>query len=246
VAEAKRFPDTWSTTENVVWKTEIPGSGWSSPVVWGEKIFLTSVLREGKGEEPIKGLYFGGNRLTPPRDVHRWMVYAIYWATGKVLWERQAHQGVPESPHHVKTTYASETPATDGERLYAYFGNVGLFCYDLDGKELWSRKFGVFPIVFGWGTAASPVLHKDRVYVVNDNEQQSFLVALDKLTGKEVWRTDRDEKSNWATPFVWENNRRTEIVRLPQLLRGPHRQGGLPEAAHRPQSESVHLVAVGL
>jgi outer membrane protein assembly factor BamB len=212
VVEGKGFPETWSTSKNVVWKIEIPGSGWSSPIVWGNRIVLTSVIREGKPETPTKGLYFGGNRLAPPSDVHRWMVYCIDWSTGKILWERQAHQGVPESSHHIKNTYASETPVTDGERVYAYFGNVGLFCYDLDGKELWSRKFGAFPTLFAWGTAASPVLHKDRIYVLNDNEKESFLVALDKVTGKEVWRIDRDEKSNWATPFIWENEQRTEII----------------------------------
>ena len=212
VVEGKGLPTSWSTTRNVVWKTDIPGSGWSSPIVWGDKIFVTSVIREGTPEKPIKGLYFGGDRLKPPTDIHRWMVYCLDWSSGKMVWEREAHKGVPETSHHVKNTYASETPVTDGERVYAYFGNVGLFCYDLDGKELWSQKFGAFPTVFGWGTAASPVLHKDRVYVLNDNEKQSFLVALDKVTGKEVWRVDRDEKSNWATPLVWENQKRTEIV----------------------------------
>jgi outer membrane protein assembly factor BamB len=212
VAEGNGLPHTWNTTNNVVWKTEIPGSGWSSPIVWGNRIFVTAVIREGKEEMPIKGLYFGGNRLAPPPDVHRWMVYCLDWSTGKILWERQVHKGVPESPHHVKNTYASETPVTDGERVYAYFGNVGLFCFDLEGKELWSRKFGTFPTLFGWGTAASPVLYKDRLYVLNDNEKESFLVALDKATGKEIWRVDRDEKSNWATPFIWENDQRTEII----------------------------------
>jgi outer membrane protein assembly factor BamB len=140
------------------------------------------------------------------------MVYCLDWSTGKIVWEREAHKGVPEMPHHIKNTYASETPVTDGERVYAYFGNVGLFCYDWHGKQLWSCRFGAFPIVFGWGTAASPVLYKDRVYVLNDNEKQSFLAALDKRTGKEVWRVERDEKSNWATPFIWENDQRTEII----------------------------------
>jgi outer membrane protein assembly factor BamB len=212
VAVGKGLPTSWSTTRNVVWKMDIPGSGWSSPIVWGNKVFVTSVLREGKPEAPIKGLYFGGNRLKPPSDVHRWMVYCLDWSSGKIVWEREAHKGVPETSHHVKNTYASETPVTDGKRVYAYFGSVGLFCYDLDGKELWSQKLGAFPTVFGWGTAASPVLHKDRLYVVNDNETQSFLVALDKVTGKELWRVDRDEKSNWATPLIWENDKRIEIV----------------------------------
>jgi outer membrane protein assembly factor BamB len=112
----------------------------------------------------------------------------------------------------LKNSFASETPVTDGERIYAYFGCLGLFCYDFSGKELWSRSWGEFPMQANWGTAASPVLHGDRIYVVNDNQERSFLMALDKLTGKDVWRVDRDEKSNWSTPFVWECPGRTEIV----------------------------------
>jgi uncharacterized protein (TIGR03067 family) len=212
VADDPGLPDAWTTTKNVAWQVGIPGRGWSSPVVWGERIFITSVLREGKFEEAKKGLYFGGERMKPPADAHRWMVYCLDWQTGKVRWERQAHQGVPPGAAHIKNTYASETPVTDGERVYAYFGNLGLFCYDLDGKELWSKKWGAFKTRFGWGPAASPVLHQGRLFVVNDNEEKSFLVALDAKTGDELWRVERDEKSNWATPFVWENEKRTELV----------------------------------
>ncbi|HEV3118519.1 MAG TPA: PQQ-binding-like beta-propeller repeat protein [Gemmataceae bacterium] len=212
VVEEKGLPATWSTTKNVVWKTDIPGKGWSSPIVWGERIFLTSVTREGKGEEAKKGLYFGGDRPKPPEDEHRWLVYCLDFKTGKILWEREAHKGKPGTPLHIKNSYASETPVTDGERVYAYFGNVGLFCYDMNGKELWSKKWDPYPMLLGWGTAASPVLHGERIYIVNDNEKHSFLTALDKKTGKQIWSVDRDEKSNWATPFVWENEKRTEIV----------------------------------
>jgi outer membrane protein assembly factor BamB len=212
VVDEKGLPDTWSTTKNVVWKADIPGRGWSSPIVWEDRIFVTSVIRAGEEEDAKKGLYFGGNRTKPPTDIHRWMVYCIDWNTGRIAWERQAYKGVPESPHHIKNTYASETPVTDGECVYAYFGNLGLFCYDLKGKELWSQKWGSFPTAFGWGTAASPALHKDRIYIVNDNDKQSFLVALDKATGRQVWRVERDEKSNWATPFIWENDKRTELI----------------------------------
>jgi outer membrane protein assembly factor BamB len=212
VVDERGLPERWSTTTNIVWSTEIPGRGWSSPIVWGDRIFLTSVINEGKDETPTKGLYFGGNRPAPPSGTHRWMVYCIDWKTGKILWEKQVHRGKPQGSHHVKNTFASETPVTDGERLYAYFGNLGLFCFDLDGRELWSKKWEVFPTEFGWGTAASPVLYKDRIYIVNDNDKHSFLVALDKRTGREIWKVDRDEKSNWATPYIWENEDRTEIV----------------------------------
>ncbi len=211
VAEDVKLPDTWSATQNVVWKAEIRGVGWSSPVVWGDRIFLTSAISAEPKEPPKKGLYFGGNRGAPG-DEHRWMVYSIDWNMGKILWEREVHRGVPKGARHLKNTYASETPVTDGERLYAYFGNHGLFCLDFKGKLLWSKFWGPFETRYGWGTAASPVLNGDRLYIVNDNDDQSFLVALDKKTGKEIWRVERDEKSNWATPYIWKNEKRTEIV----------------------------------
>ncbi len=212
VATNLNLPTTWSSSQNVAWKTPVPGFGWSSPVVWGDRIFVTSVVRDGEVEPPRKGLYFGGERLTPSTNTQHWMVYAFDWATGNRVWEKQVHAGSPGTPVHLKNTYASETPATDGERVYAYFGNVGLYCLDLAGKELWSQKFGSFKTRAGWGTAASPVLHGERVFVVNDNEEKSFLVALNKKTGEQIWRVERDEKSNWATPFVWENEKRTELV----------------------------------
>jgi outer membrane protein assembly factor BamB len=212
VVEDPNLPTTWSTTKNVVWKTDIPGRGWSSPIIWGDKLFLTSVIPEAKEPVAKKGLYFGGEQKKPPADVHRWMVYCIDYNTGKILWEHEAYKGVPDATHHIKNTYASETPVTDGERVYTYFGNLGLFCYDMDGKLLWSQKWDSYPTMYGWGTASSPIVYKDRLYIVNDNEKHSFLAALDKVTGKDVWRVERDEKTTWATPFIWENEKRTELV----------------------------------
>ncbi len=211
VATGKNLPDAWSTTKNVVWKTEIPGKSWSSPIVWGDKVFVTTCVAAGKAEPPKTGFYAPKATAIPPGE-HRWMVFCLDARSGKVLWEKVAHQGRPEQTVHVKNNYAPETPVTDGERVYAYFGNLGLFCYDLNGKELWSKKWGSFPTRLGWGTGASPILHRDRIYVVNDNEKTSFLSALDKKTGKEIWRVERDEKSSWATPFVWEHKQRTEII----------------------------------
>lgn len=212
VADDPHLPSEWSTTQNVVWKKEIPGSGWSSPVVWGGRIFVTSVISAVAPETPKKGLYFGGNREGIPSDEHRWMVYAVDWKTGKILWEREVHHGAPRTSHHLKNTFASETPVTDGERVYAYFGNLGMYVFDMTGKPVWSREWGAFPTRYGWGTAASPVLYKNLIYIVNDNDEHSFLEALDKHTGKTVWRVERDEASNWSTPYIWENERRTEIV----------------------------------
>ena len=211
VAEEAGLPESWSTTEHVAWVTDIPGLGWSSPIVWEDTLFLTSVITTGAVEAPRGGLYIGGER-TPPSDAHRWVVYGIDVATGAIKWETEVYRGVPETSHHLKNTFASETPVTDGEQVYAYFGNIGIFSLSLDGDLLWSRRIEPSDTRLGWGTAASPVLHGDRLYVVNDNDNQSYLMALSKETGGELWRVDRDEGSNWSTPYVWENDLRTELV----------------------------------
>ncbi len=212
VSESSALPDTWSATENVAWKTDIPGKGWSSPIVSGTRMFLTTVVSLGETEAPKKGLYFGGERKDAPVAVHQWKVFCLDLETGKVLWERQVHEGPPASGIHVKNSYASETPVTDGERVYAYFGNVGLWCFDFEGNVLWNKEIAPHKTRFGWGTAASPILYEDRLYLVNDNEEDSYLWALDKKTGAEIWRVSRDEHSNWSTPYVWENEQRKEIV----------------------------------
>lgn len=212
VATNPNLPTTWSATQNVVWKTAVPGFGWSSPVVWGDQVFVTSVVRDGEVEPPKKGLYFGGERRTPSTNTQHWMVFSFDWQTGKTNWAKEVHAAAPATSVHLKNTYASETPVTDGEHVYAYFGNLGLFCLDRDGKEVWSQKLGPFKTRAGWGTAASPVLHRDRIFIVNDNDEKSFLVAFNKKTGEQLWRVERDEKSNWATPFVWENGQRTELI----------------------------------
>ena len=205
-------PDTWSATENVAWQRELPGRGWSSPIVWGGRVFLTTAVSAGDVEEAKKGLYFGGDRAAPPDDEHVWLVLCLDLESGETLWEREVHRGVPEWPLHIKNSYASETPVTDGERVYALFGNVGVFCIDFEGNPQWERRWPPQRIRLNWGTAASPALHGDRLYVVNDNEEQSYLDSLDTATGEPVWRVERPEKSNWATPFVWEHELRTEII----------------------------------
>ena len=212
VVEDAVSPVSWSTTENVIWKADVVGRGWSCPIVWGNRVFLTTVASEGHVEEARRGLYLGGDRNTPSSAVHHWIVYCFDWDTGKVMWQKTVHQGKPAQPVHIKNSYASETPVTDGQRVYCYFGNVGVFCLDLEGNELWQRRLDPVKIRNNWGTAASPVLHGDRLFIVNDNEERSYLLALDKRTGEELFRVERDEKSNWATPYVWEHAERTELV----------------------------------
>ncbi len=212
IATDTRLPDTWSATENVEWKVDIPGRGWSSPVVTGGRIYFTTVVSAEEMEAAKKGLYFGGERAKPSEAEHEWKVICLDLATGEPRWDKTVRKGLPAMPIHIKNSYASETPVTDGTHVYVTFGNVGIYCFDLDGNEVWNLPLAPVKTRFGWGPAASPVLHGDRLYYVSDNEEQSYLLALDKNTGKEIWRTPRDERSNWATPFVWENSVRTEIV----------------------------------
>ena len=212
VALGAGLPDRWSATENVAWKTDLAGRGWSSPVVWGDKIFLTTCESTGEVEEAKKGLYFGGDRAEPSDATHRWKVLCLDLESGSIRWEKTVHEGKPKQPIHVKGSYAAETPVVDGDRLWCLFGNVGLFCLDHDGNQQWRRELPSHAMRNGWGTAASPALHDGRIYLVDDNQEASGIVALNAATGAEIWKTDRDEKSNWSTPFVWVTPERTEIV----------------------------------
>ncbi len=212
VAESTGLPNVWSATENIAWKVPIAGRGWSSPIVWGDRIFLTTVTSADDREERKRGIYFGGDPRDKPQAPHQWRVVCLDRRDGHQLWEQVAHEGIPPEAVHRKNTYASETPATDGERVYAYFGNLGVFCYSLSGELLWTRPLGSYKIADGMGTGSSPTLFGGRLFVVNDNEEKSFLTAIDGKTGNEVWRVARTEKTGWATPYIWRNGTRTEVV----------------------------------
>jgi len=212
IADGVRFPERWSETENVAWKTAIPGVGWSSPVVWGDRVYLTTAVSSGPIEEMKKGLYFGGNRGKTDAE-HRFLAVALNAKTGAIVWQKELWKGVPPGSRHLKNTFASETPVTDGERVYFYFAQIGLFALDRAGKTVWTLPAQAVETRYGWGTASSPVLHQGRLYVVNDNDSASYLMAVDAKTGKVIWKTERaDEKSNWSTPFIWEHDGKTEIV----------------------------------
>ncbi len=212
VSANEGLPDRWSATENVEWKSELPGRGWGSPVVWGNRIFLSTVVNSGETEPLKKGLYFGGDRPQPSSTIHEWKVLCLELETGNLVWERTVKKGAPTTSIHLKNSYASETPITDGERVYVCFGNVGIFCFDFEGQEVWNYLLPSRPTRFGWGTAASPVLHGNSLYYVSDNDEKSSLSSLDKQSGSLLWSIDREEKSNWATPFVWVHGDTTEIV----------------------------------
>jgi outer membrane protein assembly factor BamB len=206
------LPDLWSMTNNVAWKTDLPGRSWSSPIVWGDRVFVTAVVNTGESEAPRKGLYFGGERPVPSKAEHQWKVLGLDLVTGRMQWEKTVHRGAPPTPIHLKSSYGAETPVTDGERVYALFGGVGVFALTLDGVEAWSLRLEPRKMRYGWGTAASPVLHGGRLFIVNDNDERAELFALEAGTGREIFRVNREEKSNWATPFVWTHGQRTELV----------------------------------
>lgn len=206
------LPTRWNTTENVRWAIDLPGWGWSCPIVWGDKVFLTTVVSEEQNLVPSKGLYLGQGVRDPGKGIHHWLVYCFDLNTGQEIWKREAHTGAPQIPRHPKSTYAAETATTDGERLYVLFGDVGLYCYDLEGQLLWSRDIEPRKTFMDYGAAASPVVHDGQVFVVYDNLEKSWIASFDAKTGKDLWKQDRNETHSWATPLVWQNEQRTEIV----------------------------------
>ena len=216
VADDPALPETWSETENVVWKADVPGLAWSSPVIWGDHVFVITAISAGDEVEPIKGLYDPGddNGSRPAQNEHRFVLYDFHFDTGDIRWQLELASRTPPIARHLKNSFASETPVTDGRRVYVYLGSLGLVtAVSMGGETVWRREIGAFDTLTGFGTAASPALHGDRLYVVNDNVEESFMVSFDKATGEEVWRVDRDERGhNWSTPFVWENEIRTELV----------------------------------
>jgi outer membrane protein assembly factor BamB len=243
VADESKLPQRWSATDNVAWVVDVPGRGWSSPIVWRDRVYVTTAVSPGSFKAPSTGI-FGNDyaaelskqglsddevvkrvvsrdiELTSETGAIRYMVLAFEAKSGKVVWEREAHRAQPFGGRHRKNTYASETPATDGERLYASFGgNVGVFCYSLDGRLLWQHSWTPQPIYLDFGTASSPVVHEGRVYQLHDNDGQSFLAALDARTGKELWNVKRTDAagrslSGWATPYIWKHGLRTEVVTI--------------------------------
>ncbi len=189
ISAETNLPVKWSATENVKWKTKLPGPGHSSPVVWGNRIFLTAYRKAGGGEL---------------------LVLCVDKATGKILWERKAPAKTIEKVHDTNSP-ASPTPATDGKYVYAWFGSFGLLCFDFDGNKIWEKPVGPYPIE--WGSASSPVVYKDMVLLNCDTDAEDFLLAVDKNSGKTIWQTSRSNiERAWPTPVIWNVEGQDQIV----------------------------------
>jgi len=223
VGGSGRLPDRWSTSENVDWKLEIPGRGWSSPIVTGGKVFLTTVTTDGASKHPQTGTDFSNDYVAElskqglpeaeilarldARDIEKphevtlhYFLYCLDVETGAVLWKKEFHGGRPPGGRHRKNSFASETPVTDGTLVYVYVANLGLYAYDLKGDPVWKTALEALPIYLDFGTGGSPVLQGDQLLILSDNEKQQFLAAFDKRTGRPLWRTERALKQNDGPP----------------------------------------------
>ena len=235
------LPTKWSTTDNVEWATEIPGLGWSSPIVWDGKVFVTSassdramkqpslgvdfsndyvaeLIKQGKTDEEVEELITARDSELPDEVELTYNLFCIGLESGEILWKRDFFHGPPPVGRHRKNSYTSETPVTDGERIYVYVAFLGLYAFDFEGKQLWSTPIKANKVYLDFGCGASPAQHGDQLFILNDNQEESYIAAFDKRTGEPLWRTLRaglgsdQMRSGWSTPFVWENERRTEVV----------------------------------
>ncbi len=232
VAPQANPPTEWSETTNVKWKVKIPGKGSATPVLWGDKVFVLTAIPTGKkgeaastapGEQrssPAGSGQPGQGRGGPggrggqrPTEVHQFVILCLDRQTGKVLWQQIAREEVPHEGHHpTEGNFAAPSPVTDGKHVFAYFGSRGLYCYDLDGKLKWSQGFGDMRIALGFGEGCSPTLCGDALIVNWDHEGESFILAVDKNTGKTLWKQPRSERTSWATPLVVEHEGKRQVV----------------------------------
>jgi len=219
IAEGFSTPVSWNLedSKNIKWKVKTLGLGFSSPVIWGDKLFITTAISGLENPELKVGLY---GSIEPVEDdtEHTWKVFCIDKKTGKIIWEKTSFVGVPKVKRHPKSTHANSSAATDGKYVVVFFGSEGLYCYDINGKLIWEKDFGVLDSGFfmvknaQWGFASSPIIHEDKVVVQCDVQENSFIAAFDLKTGKEIWRTSRDEYPGWSTPTILKHWNKTQIV----------------------------------
>jgi outer membrane protein assembly factor BamB len=226
-AKGAATPTVWNveTAANILWKQPVPGLGHSSPIIWGDRMFLTTAVNRLKAA-PLKVGLYGDPEPANDNDVQQWRVLCLNKRSGAVLWDIIAHEGAPKQKRHPKATHANGTMATDGTNVVAFFGSEGLYCYDLHGHPRWEKNWGTLrmsPIVYNdaldpnisaleWGFANSPVIHSNRVFVQCDALTNGFVAALDLADGKELWRTRRDDTATWSTPTICARGSRGQLV----------------------------------
>lgn len=208
-------PITWSATENIRWKAAIPGIGHAAPIIWEDKIFIQTAIEgpEEKAEEegndnPFSG-FFGGKNEGP---TYKFDLLAINRKDGSILWQKTLREVAPHEGTHRDATFASNSPVTDGEFVYAYFGSRGLYCVDMDGNVKWEKEVGTMYKRNTFGEGSSPVLYDNTLVIVQDHEGDSFITALDKRTGDVLWKTDRNERTTWFSPIVVENDGKPQVI----------------------------------
>jgi outer membrane protein assembly factor BamB len=208
-------PVKWDEKTNVKWKAAVPGRGSSTPVAWGDRVFLLTAIDTGRkaaaADLPKADPRFD-KKTQAPQTYHQFVVLCYDRRSGKELWRHTAAEAVPHEGHHPTHTYAGYSPVTDGRRLYVHFGSQGVHCYDLDGKRLWRRDLGRLQTRLGWGEGGAPALWGDTLVVGRDQEQGSYIVALDAKTGATRWKVDRDETTQWATPLVTEYQGKVQVI----------------------------------
>ena len=212
VAENSDPPSTWSETENIHWKSSIPGKGHSTPVVWGDLVFVTTAVPYGPQFEPKPDTAPGAHDNAPVTQRHRFSVVAVDRGTGKTAWKRDVADAIPHEGAHFTASHASASTVTDGIHLFAYFGTYGLYCFDLAGNLQWDLKLGQMHTKHGHGEGSSPAIYKDTVVVNWDHEGQSFVVALNKNNGKQLWKNLRDEVTSWSSPLIVEHGGKAQVI----------------------------------
>jgi outer membrane protein assembly factor BamB len=219
VAEGFTLPTSWDVAKgtNIAWKTPVPGLGHSSPVVWGDSVFVTTSISGDPGAG-VKVGYYGDIAPVTDDTKHEWRVYCLNKKDGKVVWQQTAYSGVPKIKRHMKATHANSTVATDGQRVIAFFGSEGLYAYDMKGRQLWKQDLGVLDAGFymvpdaQWETGSSPVLYEDVVVVQADVQKNSFIAAFDAKDGHELWRVARNDVPTWSTPTIHEVAGRPQLI----------------------------------
>jgi outer membrane protein assembly factor BamB len=205
-------PTEWSETKNVKWKIAIPGKGHNTPIVWGDQLFVTTAVEKDPSNAPSNEPPKTGMNANKTDKVHKFEVLCIDRTNGKIIWEKVVDEEVPQEVTHELGSWASNSSVTDGKNLYAFFGSRGLYCLDFKGNVKWERKFGQMKIAGNFGEGASPAIYKDKVIMIWDHQAGSFITALDKNTGKDIWKVDREEGTSWATPLIVEVNGKVQVV----------------------------------